>query len=207
MTTDERNPSLTGIILASGHSRRFGREDKLTARFKGRPLWQWAVRAMLASRVGRVVLVCRAELAETARRNFNGRLTVVVNEQASEGQSAAMKVGLSALTDEAAGAIYLLADQPLVTPGLLNRLVDAAEAGVELAIVRDRGILRPPTLFGRRHFPALARLTGDTGGREIIKAAGDEIRLIEPEFVGQTADIDLPQDLLILEGLEPSHET
>ncbi len=188
-----RRFEIGGVVLASGLSERFGGE-KLVESVGGRPLGRWAVEAALASSLDRVVLVTRPELVE-AIQGDNLRLELVLNARPEAGQSHALKLGLAALGEETSCALFLLADQPLVTSGLIDRFVAAAKDDVELAAVEDEGGIKPPALFGRTFFDRLQRLTGDEGGRSILTACRDRLVTIETEWPGQAIDVDRPEDL------------
>ena len=58
----------------------------------------------------------------------------------------------------------------------------------------EDGETRNPVLWDKRDFPALLTLTGDSGGRQILKHHLDRVRIIETEK-GELLDIDRPKDL------------
>jgi molybdenum cofactor cytidylyltransferase len=67
------------------------------------------------------------------------------------------------------GGLFLLADQPQVTPTIVRALVDehaATLAPVIAPLVLDRRA--NPVLFDRAAFPDLVKLEGDVGGRAIF---------------------------------------
>lgn len=190
---------VAGIILAAGQGQRFG-ADKLLIPLAGRPLAGWALEAALASDLARVVLVTRPELAQALEKD-HPRLRVVLNPTPELGQALSLKLGLSCVEPICSHILFLLADQPLVSAGLINRFLDLARQGVELAALQEGGRLRPPALFGRRYFPELARLEGDQGGRSLLERYASRVRPVPPERPGQGADVDQPGDLGPLEDI------
>jgi molybdenum cofactor cytidylyltransferase len=69
----------------------------------------------------------------------------------------------------AGGAIFLLTDQPQITPAILHALVEehaATLAPVIAPMVLDQRA--NPVLFDRVTFPDLMKLEGDVGGRGIF---------------------------------------
>ena len=102
---------VAGVILAAGLSTRFDGE-KLTTPLIGRPLGHLAIAAAQASRLGRVVLVTRPELAEGLATPFPG-LEMALNNQAREGQASSLRLGLKALGEDCSHVLFLLADQPV----------------------------------------------------------------------------------------------
>lgn len=184
---------VAGIVLASGLSTRFG-ADKLSAPLAGKPLAHWAIAAALSSSLGQVVVVTRPELAEGLERAFP-LARVIVNRNAVRGQAGSLRLGLEALEPEATHALFLLADQPLITPALIDSFVAAAQTGHDLAALAGDERLMPPTLFGREHFAALRQAHGDQGGRQVLAAHQEEVLALPPDFPLAGMDVDLPRDL------------
>ncbi len=190
---DVSGGKIAGVVLAAGLSTRFG-ADKLSAPLAGRPLASWALEAALASTLHEIVVVTRPELADELGAAYPG-VRMVINEQAAEGQASSLRLGAAALGTEVSHALFLLADQPLLTPALIDSFVAAAITGHDLAALAGEDRLTPPTLFGRRFFPDLLQATGDAGGRGILAAHGDEVLALPPNFPLAGLDVDQPPDL------------
>ncbi|MCF8047565.1 MAG: putative selenium-dependent hydroxylase accessory protein YqeC [Desulfarculaceae bacterium] len=184
---------VAGVILAAGFSTRFGAQ-KLTASLAGRPLALWAIEAALASRLGRVVLVTSPETAQEIAGRFPD-LEVVLNHQAEQGQASSLRLGLEALGPKHSHALFLLADQPLLSPALIDSFVAEAEDGRDLAALAGPETFSPPALFARRFWPDLGRLQGDAGGRSIFDQHGDEAVFLPPDFPLAGLDVDTPEQL------------
>jgi len=107
---------------------------------------------------------------------------------------------LSSLTKGGAGGevsavIFLLADQPGVSPELLSALTQHhRETLAPVVAPRYQGRRGNPVLFDRATFPEFADLHGDIGARPIIQAHWDEIAWVDwptPEII---QDIDTVAD-------------
>jgi probable selenium-dependent hydroxylase accessory protein YqeC len=190
---------VAAVILAAGLSTRFGSE-KLTRPLAGKPLAHHAIEAALASSLDRVLVVTRPGLAEPLDRAFPGA-EIVINEQAAQGQSSSLRLGVEALRPRESHVLFLLADQPLVSPDLIDSFVAAARTGEELAALAGDGRLSPPTLFGRRFFAELAQARGDAGGRGLLAAQGDRVLALPPNHPLAGLDVDRPQDLARAEAV------
>ncbi|MEW5912106.1 MAG: selenium cofactor biosynthesis protein YqeC [Thermodesulfobacteriota bacterium] len=188
---------VAGVILAAGQGKRFG-ADKLLAPLAGRPLAAWVLAAALASELDLVVLVARDEVAR-ALGPGGPRLRVVPNSAPEQGQALSLRLGLASLEPEFSHILFLLADQPLISPSLIKQFLRLAREGVELAALQPQSRLRPPALFGRRYFAELADLTGDQGGRSLLERYAEAVRAVKPLEAGQGADVDRPADLAALE--------
>lgn len=196
---------VAGVILAAGLARRFGSE-KILAHWQGRPLVHWVVDAALASRLAPVVLVTREELMAEPYLD-QPDLHLAVNPHPEQGQAGSLKIGLQVVQDKCSHALFLLADQPLITPTLINRYVDLAISGAELAALGPGPDFSPPAMFHRSYFDELMQLSGDQGGRKVMLANRAKVRVVEPETGGQGADVDTPQDLAGLSVEPHSDET
>jgi CTP:molybdopterin cytidylyltransferase MocA len=126
---------------------------------------------------------------------------VVENPDWAEGMSTSVRVGLASLGPEARAAVVLLADQPLVGPGAVERLVAAFEDGAEVAVATYGGRPRNPVLFSRGVWPALvAELSGDEGARPFLRRHPELVVQVPCDGVGDPADVDTAEDLRRLEG-------
>ena len=188
-----------GILLAAGMSRRFG-SPKLLHRLQGRPLIRIALDAALDSRLDRVVLVLGHRrpqvMASIGSLADHPKLAVADNPDYPSGLSHSIRAGLDRIRMDYPSVMFLLADQPLVTASLINRLLDRYwTAEKEIGVPLYNGRRGNPTLFSRRFYPELLRITGDQGGRQIIRHAPDDVLSMEMEDGRCLVDIDRPSDL------------
>jgi CTP:molybdopterin cytidylyltransferase MocA len=133
---------VSGVILAAGLGSRFG-GGKLMHRVLGQPLFSYALESALASDLHQVVMVCGLETAKAAPHD--PRLICLVNPRPEKGQAGSLRLGLNRISPDADHVLFMLADQPLITPELLNRYVSLAARGAQM-VCMGRGItwdLRP----------------------------------------------------------------
>ncbi|MDR1572773.1 MAG: NTP transferase domain-containing protein [Clostridiales Family XIII bacterium] len=171
---------ISAVVLAAGKSARMG-QTKLLLPVLGRPMvrvvGENALRSQShevifvvghdANRVGQAITACGEGVGAALAR----KLKVVENPDFSEGQSTSVRTGLSAVDPRSCGALMLQGDQPFVETGLIDALIRAFEAGRALVALPEYpgGGTGTPVLFSRRLFPELLAVTGDKGGREIVK--------------------------------------
>jgi CTP:molybdopterin cytidylyltransferase MocA len=93
----------------------------------------------------------------------------------------------------------LLADQPFVSPEVINRLITCAQASRARVAASAYGrVVGVPAYFDRAVFHELRALVGDRGARSVIEAHGaDAVIVTIPEETA--ADIDTAQDLASLD--------
>jgi molybdenum cofactor cytidylyltransferase len=183
-----------GILLAAGHSTRFGEENKLLAELDGEPLVRRAARSLLSAELGGVVAVLGHQ-AGTVRDALEGLdVDTRLNPDHEEGQSTSVRTGVEAARERGwDAAVFGLGDMPSVDPASIDTLVSVYRERDETAIAPAyEGVRGNPVLFDREHFDALSSVRGDRGGREIVERVGTLVGVDDP---GVRTDIDRQSDL------------
>jgi molybdenum cofactor cytidylyltransferase len=185
------------VVLAAGCSQRFGRFKQLLPWGDG-TLLSHTVDVALASqaRPVSVVLGCQADACRAALGDRP--VEVVVNPDWSRGQSTSVRAGLAALPENVSAVLFHLADQPGVTPAVLDALIDRHAATLAPVVWPEyQGQRGNPVLFDRVTFSDLREVTGDIGAKPVLQAyaragAAERVAVAEP---GVLLDVDRPQDL------------
>jgi molybdenum cofactor cytidylyltransferase len=187
-----------GIILAAGESKRFG-EPKQLLRLGGRRLMEWVLQAALESSLDIVVLVLGCEHDRIQRGllkwTAHPKCTVLVNPHYREGLSTSLKAGLAGVAHDFPSAMFLLGDQPMVTAALIDLLLRRfAQSEKSICVPAHRGTRGNPVLFASSHYPAILRLSGDTGARDLITAHPEQVLAVEVPDPRIFLDIDRRED-------------
>lgn len=184
---------ITGIILASGWSRRFP-GNKLLTTYQGQPLVEWVIKAAVNSDLDEVVVVYQEPAVKEIAWRYGAN--PVCNQHPEYGQSEAVKLGLLKTNPDSAGVMFFTGDQPLVTPGLINLLISRFRDGDQLVIQPAyQGKPGSPVLFSSDLRTDLAGLTGDHGGRVIIgRLASHQVTTVEADNPDYGLDIDTIDD-------------
>ncbi len=189
---------ISGVILAAGRSSRLGRPKQLLP-LGGQPLLTHVVRNAAASALDEVVLVLGHEAATIADAVGEWGQRVVINPDFAAGQSTSVRAGLGALDPTTEAAIFLVGDQPQVGPDIVDAVVAAYRAtGGSIVLPHYGGVPGHPVLFNRSLFPDLARVTGDEGGRSVVRTHQD---LVVPVTLGDgppPGDVDTAEDYAAL---------
>ncbi len=191
-------PNVVGVLLAAGSGSRLGRPKALVV-VRGQSLVARGVALLLDGGAHPVLVVTGA--AELADPPGPGVISVR-NPDWATGMGSSLAAGLAAVPPEGAAAVIALADQPLVGPESVRRLIAAYASGARVAVACYEGRPRNPVLIGREHWPAVVALaTGDVGARPFLRAHPDLVTHVECGDVGRPDDIDSPEDLARAERL------
>ena len=194
----EPSAHITGIILAAGLATRFG-GHKLLSPLWGRPLFSHVLEAALESRLDQVIMVCSPELA--AAVPSHDKLHCLLNPEPQAGQSGSLRLGLTAAPADSSHLLFMLADQPLITPESIARFLALAQKGAGLACLGWEQYLGPPTLVGREYFSELRSLSGDRGAGGLLRKHRERLQVVPADHEPFTWDVDRPSDLARLEKL------
>lgn len=164
---------ISGIILASGFSRRMQR-DKLLLPVGGLPVVERVIRAAMDAELDEVILVWREQAIEAIGTRCG--VKTVFNPLAATGQSAAVRLGVAAAEAQACAWMFLVGDQPFIAPALIDRLIDAARQHPgNIVVPRYGDAPGSPVVFPVRHRQHLLALQGDEGGRALLRRFPDDI--------------------------------
>jgi CTP:molybdopterin cytidylyltransferase MocA len=191
---------VAGILLAAGDGSRLG-QPKALVRIGGQTLASRGIALLQAGGADPVVIVtgaARLGPADLAPAAGPARASVITvhNARWQSGMGSSLAAGLAAVPDDCAAAILALADQPLVGPDAVRRLIEAHAGGASVAVACYEGRPRNPVLISREHWAEVAALAvGDVGARPFLRAHPDLVTHIECGDTGRSDDVDTPADL------------
>jgi molybdenum cofactor cytidylyltransferase len=183
---------ITGIILASGYSRRM-KSDKLIMNINGKPMVEWAIRACSDSKLDNIILVYRTPKVKEIGERY--KIKSVYNEKAYLGQSEGVKLGVKYANNNG-GYMFLAGDMPYIDSKLIDRLIEEYNKNPDSIIVPFyNGKQGMPTIFPKIYRKDFLNINGDKGGRNIIRENPNLVKkvYIKDEKLG--VDIDCMEDI------------
>lgn len=191
---------IAGILLAAGRSERFG-SDKRLREINGRPLIYYSLRACIESTLRSIFVVVETSRTQTANlvENLfprNPKIRVIENPLAIRGQMSSVKAGLRALPPDVNGAMIVLADMPLITPELIDRLTRVFDERGTVVVPESGGTQYHPRILPRSLFPQFLALDDSEKGTGVLGALGDQITTVRVPDRNLFRDVDKPGDLI-----------
>ncbi|MFN4201813.1 MAG: NTP transferase domain-containing protein [Tabrizicola sp.] len=192
-------PPVAILILAAGASTRMRGRDKLMQPIGDQPILQRVAGTALAT--GMPVWVTLPSASATRQAALEGlAVRIVPVPDAQLGMSRSLVRGLEAVLAAElapdAGLLVLPADMPDFTSEALDALIRAFRSEPHLIWRGSTPEGQPghPAIFPRDLWPELAKVKGDEGGRSVLLAHRDRLRLLPLPGTMALCDLDTPED-------------
>lgn len=177
---------ITGVIMASGFSRRMNR-NKLLLTLGDESIIERVIRAVKGSDIDDIIVVYNNENVKKIAKKYKVR--TVFNERPDKGQSESMKIGINAACKETCGYMFIVGDQPFLDTSTINTLISTFKKE-KCCIVSPvyNGKRGNPVIFSSHLKAKLLEIEGDMGGRKIID-----------EYIKQVTFVAVDNDILGLD--------
>jgi len=184
---------ISAIILAAGYSRRYGKENKLLASLKGKPILSHVLDSIALAPLSQRLVVVNPTGSEVASLCDSSTFDIVENIDAANGMGTSIAAGVRAL-ERADGVMVALGDMPFIREHTYLNIIDAFHNNPTKTIFAPScdGRLGHPVIFRRSHFDQLKTLSDDTGAKRIIAANKITFLSLPVSDPGVVLDIDAP---------------
>lgn len=185
---------IAGIILAAGSSSRMGQPKQLLP-FGTTTLLGQVIQNARQSNLHEIIVVLGHEAALIRQGlDFSGTRTIL-NPDYLKGQSTSLQAGVKAIPDHCQGAMFLLGDQPLVGPDIINHLISSFTASPgHIIIPCFKGQRGNPVILPRSLFDRIQSLSGDQGARVLFDEFKPLIVRVAVQDPAIVMDVDTPLD-------------
>ncbi len=186
--------NISGILLAAGLSTRMG-EPKQLLPFGESTIIETVVDSMLGSKFDEVIVVvghCAAQIREQLAER---PVKIVFNPDYHEGMLTSAQAGIRALNVSDAFALMLV-DQPLITPALIDQVIDAyVRTDKRIALPSYNYKRGHPVIFHPEYADDILALGVESGGvRTLFKRYADDIHYVTVDTDRVLRDIDYRED-------------
>jgi molybdenum cofactor cytidylyltransferase len=180
-------------------------QNKLLLNFREKPLIVHAVDTLLASDIDEVIVVLGHEIEKVrdqlersiglANKAASGKpLRLTQNPDYQNGLSTSVRTGVEAVSRQANGIMIYLADQPLLEPEDVNRIVAgfaaAKEVNKSIVVPFFRGERGNPVILDASLRDSILGIVGDVGCKGVIKRYPEKVYAIEMENDHVVRDVD-----------------
>jgi molybdenum cofactor cytidylyltransferase len=191
----EAQRRVAAIVLAAGAGTRMPGRIKQLLPWRGKTLIENAIDLAAGSRAAETLVVLGANAAKIRTVIRGAPARVVLNREWATGHASSIRAGLNALPRTTAAAIFVNADQPFLTAGVIDALIQRYyETGARIIAPVYAGTRGSPVLFDRVYFDELMNLPDDQGGRELMAKYREQIEPVEFADAAMALDIDTPAE-------------
>ena len=187
--------NMTLILLAAGDSVRFN-GNKLLYEINGKPMYRYIIEEIdqlpkdLFFR--KLIVTQYDEIMECMK---DSGYKIIVNRDSRLGISHSIHLALKELEYENTDFLFAVCDQPFLNSFTIEALVKGFyESKKGLACLCLKGEPGNPAIFAGSYRKELMELTGDKGGKKIIRAHPSDVFLLEAESADELKDIDKLSD-------------
>lgn len=187
--------SVIALVLAAGHSRRFG-DDKRVARLATGETLLAATIERVRPHVAELVVMLRHD-DDAQALGLSDSVPIMHAPVAPIGMGVSLSTAVQHVSRAACphtALAVVLGDMAFVSPDTLEGLISRVHSDAIVRPVCD-GVAGHPVLFGRRFWPELAALEGDEGARSLLHRHRQHVADLEVNDPGVLLDIDTPEDL------------
>lgn len=193
---------VTGVILAAGQGRRMGKPKQLLS-LGGEAMVLHVARTACQAGFDEVIVITGAYELAVKKVLQDLPLQIIYNEEWEQGQATSVKKAVQSIPDKKQAVVFLLADQPLVSVVLINKLINVYhETNASIIIPRALNQQGNPVLFDLGVWrSALLQLSGDEGARQIIRKNQEAVHYIELLNGQIFLDVDTPAEYEMMKEL------
>lgn len=186
------------VVLAAGEARRMGRLKQLLP-WEETTVLGYILRVLKETPVSQTLVVAghEAEAVSAAARAEGADVLYnphyAAGEMLSSLQAAVRHYRQAA--DQPAAILVLLADQPMITPAIIEQVLAAYWQGKgELIAPVYKGQRGHPVLFGAGEFAGLMALPENAAPRDLLQDRQEELYLVPVDSPAILRDLDHPDD-------------
>ena len=191
----ETHRRVTAIVMAAGAGTRMRGRIKQLLPWRGKTLIENAIDIAGASNASEKMVILGAHVDEI-RPIVRGTLArIQINSQWQTGHASTIRAGINALAPTIDAAIFINADQPLLTSSAIDRILQTYfETDAPIVAPVYAGKRTSPVLFNRTHFAELLTLQNEQGGRELLSKYRDQIEFVVFDDESLSWDVDTPEE-------------
>ena len=184
------NNNISAVVMGSGKSERFGK-NKLLEKIDGVPMIEILLKKLEELPFKNIFVAYKDEKILEICKKYN--VVPLENKKYFLGQSESIKLGTENIKDE--NIMFFNGDMPFLKEKTIFKIISEFDKRITIPVVNGKRC--SPVIFPNRYKKELLSLSGDVGGREIIKKEKN-LNFIEFFDKKQFMDIDREEDLKVV---------
>jgi molybdenum cofactor cytidylyltransferase len=187
---------LAAAILAGGESRRMGTPKALLP-YRGKTFAEHLLEITSHPRVGIKRVIVGAHAQEISARLRESGAEIVINRDWQRGQLSSIQAAVRSLpVNETSGLLLCPVDHPLVSAGLVARLIEAFDSSGKLVVLPTyRGKRGHPLIFASALYPEILAASEKVGARQVVWAHANDVLELPTEEEGVALNLNDPETL------------
>lgn len=183
------------ILLASGNSKRFG-SNKLLYKIDGKEMFKYSVdladdlKKSLKESIKNIIVVSKYQ--EVKEYILAKNMIYVENPHSELGISTSITLGISeSEKDRSDYLMFMVCDQPYTKSSTIRDFIESfLKSSKGIGAVAFGKIIGNPCIFSWKYLEDLKKLSGDIGGKRIIKENLDDVYIYQVTTKKELEDID-----------------
>ena len=181
---------ISAVVMGSGESKRFG-SNKLLKKINGVPMIEILLKKLSELPFKKIIVTYKdREIFDICKKY---PVIPVKNERYFLGQSESIKLGTAYIENE--DMIFFTGDMPFLTVDTIKKIISKLweNSCITIPCVKEKRF--SPVAFPNRYKEELMKLSGDTGGREIIKKENiNSLNFVKFNSKREFIDIDTEEE-------------
>ncbi len=191
----EVHKRVTAVVLAAGQSKRMGQTKQFLPWGETTVLGQ-TLRNLRATAVHDIMVVAGHETEKVTAIAQEEGAAVIVNPDYAQGEMvSSLQTAVAQLDESVTAVLVMMADQPMIEPAHIDRLLEAYWQGRGNLIAPSfEGRRGNPVLIGSAYFDELLALPPGSAPRHLVQRYQDRLHLVEMPTTAVLQDLDSPDD-------------
>jgi CTP:molybdopterin cytidylyltransferase MocA len=180
------------VLLAAGSSSRY-QGIKLLDTIEGKKMYLHIMEKLQSLPLSPKIIVTQYDEISSTAPEYG--YVPIMNMETQLGISHSIQTGLKQalmLEPKLEAVMFGVCDQPFVTSASLGKLMEAFQnTDQNLVVLTYQDRMGNPCIFGKKYFPELFALSGDVGGKVIIRNHSEDVLPVDVSQERELIDIDI----------------
>ena len=187
---------IRAILLAAGQSKRLKGENKLTQKFKNKPLINHAINSLIKSKISKIIVVVGHEDRKIKKIiKKNKKIIFILNKKYKSGISSSIKVGLKKISKKNKGFIVVQSDMPFIKSSDINKICNSIKKRKFLVhALKFKNKIGNPIGFDILVMKKFKKIKGDIGAKFMVKRLKKRTNFIKVTSGKVFKDFDFKKD-------------